>query len=177
MVMIPGILTAAGGLFLFLWYRTVAGLPSGVQPSFVRSPLFKWGFPPLSLAAFAVGICLVAAVSPWWGAVALAAAVLLAAAVVRFDRHSAQMRVVYDHYRRVREENPDIDEIEALFHTVRRRYPKWQDDRVVALAAGKNIKELILLIIVQENGINPLSDWDLYRSLRQKASRITGLPE
>jgi hypothetical protein len=172
-----GILTVAGGFFLFLWYRTVAGLPAARQPAYVRPSLFKWGFPALSLLIFLMGLYLVALISPWRAAAVVAVATVLAAIFVRFDRHSADMRLIFAHYGRIREANPGMEDIEVLYHTARWRYPERGHDRLVEMVAGKNIKDLTLLMLAQENGINPLVDWELYRSLRAKASRVTGVRE
>jgi hypothetical protein len=72
----------------------------------------------------------------------------------------------------VRRANPDMEEIEVLFQTAAWRYPKWSHDRLVELVAGKTIEDLILLMILSEYDINPISDWELYRNLKAKAAKI-----
>jgi hypothetical protein len=167
-----GIMTAAGGLFLFLWYRTIAGLPIKQQPLFIRPALFKWGVPAISLLVFASGILLMTAVNPILAVSAAAVSGLLAFLIIRFDRYSANMRLIHDHYCRVRRANPDMEEIEVLFQTAAWRYPKWSHDRLVELVAGKSVEDLLLLMILNEYGINPISDWELYRTLKAKAAQI-----
>jgi hypothetical protein len=167
-----GIMTVAGGLFLFLWYRTVAGLPVRQQPQFSRPAVFKWGVPAVSLAVFATGMYLLAEVSRGQAAIAAGAAALVMFLVIRFDRYSANMRLIHDHYSEVRRANPEMEEIEALFLTAAWRYPKWSHDRLVELVAGKSIEELVLLMILNEYEINPISDWELYRTLKAKAAGI-----
>ena len=172
-----GALTAAAGLFLFLWYRTVVSLPAKVRPGFVLSALFKWAFPLLAGVVFVAGLYL-AALAGIVNVIAVAAAsALLGFLVLGLDRYSAQMRVIVSRYRDVREANPAMEEMEVLFRVAQWRYPTWGHDRLVELVAGKNIRELVLLILVQENGINPLQDWELYRTLRSRAARLTGLGE
>jgi len=167
-----GIMTASGGLFLFLWYRTVAGLPIKQQPHFIRPALFKWGVPGISLLVFASGLLLMATVNPILAAGAAAASGLLAFLIIRFDRYSANMRLIHDRYCRVRRASPDMEEIEVLFQTAAWRYPKWPHDRLVELVAGKTIEDLILVMILSEYDVNPIADWELYRTLKEKASRI-----
>jgi hypothetical protein len=169
---ILGIMTAAGGLFLFLWYRTIAGLPAKQRPPFLRPALFKWGIPAVSLLVFASGIVLMASVSLALAAGAAGVSGLLAFLIIRFDRYSASMRLIHDRYCRVRRSNPGMEEIEALFQTAAWRYPDWSHDRLVELVAGKNVEDLLLLMILNDYGINPLTDWDLYRTLKDKAARI-----
>jgi hypothetical protein len=172
MELLPGALTTAGGLFLLLWYRTLAGLPVRLQPSVVRRGPFKWGVPAAGLVVFAAGLYLLGCVAMWAAAAALALSGILGFSLLKFDRYSANMRLICDHYLGVREAHPDMPEIEVLFLTARWRYPTWSHDRILELVAGKDIQTLILLAVVNENKINPISDWELYRSLKAKAERI-----
>ncbi len=172
MLIIAGALSTAVGLFLFLWCRTLAGLPQKLQPRFVRFGLFKWGVPSAGATVFAAGLFLLAQAGPAPVSVGAVLSVLAALALVRFDRYSATMRIIHDHYVRIRRVHGGMTEPEALFLTARWRYPDWSEDRVLELIAGKNIESVILLMIIQENGIHPISDWELYRSLRAKAARI-----
>jgi hypothetical protein len=167
-----GIMTVAGGLFLFLWYRTVAGLPVKQRPQFSRPLVFKWGVPAVSISVFAAGIYLLAEVGWSQAAIAAGAAALVTFLIIRFDRYSATMRLIHDHYRKVRRANPDMEEIEALFQTAAWRYPKWSHDRLLELVAGKTIEELVLVVVLNEYEINPISDWELYRTLKAKAALI-----
>ena len=47
------------------------------------------------------------------------------------------------------------------------------DPDSLELVAGKDIAGLILVMLVSENKINPISDWELYRTLKLKVARIT----
>ncbi len=170
-----GILTLIGGLFLFLWYRTVVSFPVKRQPLFIHSLAFKWGIPLISAATFTSGLYQIAAADRWLAGIVLGSALLLSFLIMKFDRYSAEMRVIYGRYRTLREANPDMQEIEVLFHTARWRYPSWPHDRIVELVAGKDIVSLMLLMLINENKINPISDWELYRSLKTKATRIAGV--
>ncbi len=174
MLIVLGIMTATGGLFLFLWYRTVVGLPQKLQPQFIRPYLFKWGVPGVSFAVFASGLFLLASVHLSLAAAAVFVAVGLVYLISRLDRYSADMRIIRDRYLEIRETNNGLPDKEALLQTARWRYPDWSHDRLVELVAGKDIEGLTLLMILNEHGINPLSDWELYRSLKAKAARILG---
>lgn len=167
-----GIITAAGGLFLFLWYRTVVALPRKKQPNFILSPGFKWGVPAISLGLFASGIILVLALSLRAGLLTVAIAGVLAFLTIRLDRYSAEMRVICYQHREIRRADPGLGEMEILYEIARRRYPAWSHDRLVELVAGKDLKSLVLLIAVNENEINPIADWELYRGLKAKAAEI-----
>jgi hypothetical protein len=170
-----GAMIAAGGLFLFFWYRTIAGLPRKMQPPFSRPAIFRWGVPAASLLVFGIGTVLLGIISPVAAVISLAISALLAVLLIKLDRYSANMRVIYDHYREVGVANPGMEEAEVLFHTARWRYPGWSHDRLVELVAGKDIEHLLLLMLIQEYEINPIQDWELYRTLKIKAARIAGL--
>jgi hypothetical protein len=174
MLILSGGAAVLCGLFLYLWNRTLASLPETRRPPWAQAGPFKWGVPAAALILFLTGILLLAQAGVRWAASGLAAAALAAYALIRFDRYAAHMRVIHARYRSIREAGPDIDEGMALYLTARWRYPDWERDRLVELVAGKNIESLILLMIIRENGVNPISDWNLYRSLREKASRIAG---
>jgi hypothetical protein len=169
-----GLMTALGGLFLFLWYRTIVSLPVKKQPMFIHPAFFKWGIPASGAAMFAAGLYMLLPAGPRLLAGVLAAAVLLTVLILKFDRYSAEMRIIRDQYRTIRAGNPAMDESEVLFLTARRRYPEWTHDRIVELVAGKDIESLVLLMLINEHQINPLSDWELYRSLKAKAARVVG---
>jgi hypothetical protein len=177
MLTIMGAMTAGSGLFLFLWYRTVVSLPLQRQPLFIRPVAFKWGIPLLSLLLFAAGMVLLASVSPWAALSAAAGAGLLAFLLLKFDRYSAEVRAIHHHYSRVRQANAGLEEPDALYLTAQWRYPDWEHDRLVELVAGKDIQGLILLILIQENNINPIGDWELYRKLKQAVADKAGAKE
>ncbi len=172
MFMMLGAMTATGGLFLFLWYRTVVSLPVRQQPLFIHPKAFKWGVPLISLLLLATGLFLLSAVDLWLGAACAGIAALLVFLVWKFDRYSADIKVIHDHYLRIRDAHPVMGDIEVLFYTAQWRYPDWTHDRLVELTAGKDIQSLILLMLIRENKINPISDWELYRSLKEKIARI-----
>jgi hypothetical protein len=80
--------------------------------------------------------------------------------------------MICNHYSRLRQANPDLEEAEVLFRTAQWRYPEWSHDRLVEMTAGKDIGSLILLMLVSEHDINPIQDWELYRSLKTKVADI-----
>jgi len=172
MLTILGIMTVAGGLFLLFWYRTLVSLPVNQQPQFIYPAVFKWGIPILGVLICALGLFLLLEVRLWMGMAVFAVAAMLAALLIRFDRHLANMRLIHDRYCKIKESNPDMDDQEVLYHTAQWRYPDWSHDRLVELVAGKGIEGLLLLMVITENKVNPISDWELYRSLKTKAASI-----
>jgi hypothetical protein len=169
-----GILFTAVGLFLFLWYRTVVALPEATRPAGVRRRPFKWGIPVLSACFFLTGIFLLAREGIWPALGGLAGSVTLAFIQIKYDRYTAAMRIIVDQYRKIGARQPNMEELELLYLTAKWRYPDWSHDRLLELVAGKDIESLILLMLLNENKINPITDWELYRSLREKAAAVVG---
>jgi len=172
LVVIMGAMTLAGGVFLFLWYRTVVALPASRQPRFIHAAGFKWGVPAINLLLAGSGLFLLGQAR--MGAVVAGAAgsVLVVFLFLRFDRYSAVARIIFDRYCRIRRANPGMEDMEVLFHTARWRYPSWDHDRLVELVAGKDIEALILLMLISENTINPITDWELYRTVKRCVTRV-----
>src|SRR5262245_19256585 len=150
----------ASAVCLFLWYRTVVSLPVARQPDFIAVPAFKWGVPALALLLFLGGVYLAALVGAMIAVAAGLVALALSAAAIRFDRYTAAMKLIHDRYRRIREHNPGMLEPEVLYHVAEWRYPRYSEDRLVELVAGKSIESLLLLMVIQDNKINPISDWE-----------------
>jgi hypothetical protein len=173
-LLLSGLAFSLLGLALGLWYRNVVGLPVRRIPSWTRPMAFKWGIPALSLLLYLGGLAQLAAIKIVL--VLSVSGVTLAAGFVllRFDKYSADMKSVYYTYSHIRKANPWMEESEVLFRTAERRYPEWSEDRLLELAAGKSIEGLMLLMMVQENGINPLADWELYRTLKRRAAAVAG---
>ena len=169
-----GFAASFGGLFLILWQNAVVSLPGARRPRFSYGPGFRWGLPTAGLLLFSVGICLLSRINPWLAAAQSAVCALALFLVLHFDRYTAEARNVYHLYREIRRAHPSMEEFEVLFHTAAWRYPSWSQDRLVELVAGKDIEGLILLMLVQENRINPLSDWGLYRALKKRTARVAG---
>jgi hypothetical protein len=142
-----------------------------------HSPAFKWGVPAAGLILYMTGLWLMSRAGLTPALFGLAVSLLAGFLVIRLDRYAALMRVICSRYRSIRRERPDLDDTMALYLTARWRYPEWAHDRLVELVSGKDIEALILLIAIRENGVNPISDWDLYRSLKEKAARIAGSEE
>ncbi len=172
MLILLGLMTASGGAFLFLWYRTVVCLPLKRQPFFVRTILFQRCAPALSLAVFGAGLTLIGSENLPAAGTTAALCLLAGYLILRFDRYSATMRIICSRYTELRERNPELEQMELLFHLARWRYPQWSHDRLVELVAGKDFENLLLLMIVQENEVNPLQDWELFRQLKSKVARI-----
>jgi hypothetical protein len=80
--------------------------------------------------------------------------------------------MIFGHYSRLRQANPGMEEAEVLFRTAHWRYPDWSHDRLVEMTAGKDIGSLVLFMLISEYDINPIQDWELYRSLKTKVAAI-----
>lgn len=171
-IVLIGCLLTGSGVFLALWYRTVVGLPLRRRPRFLSIRAIRWGVPAVAVAAFFGGQVFLYSQGLRFLLITLCVVGLFAFLVLRFDNYSVEARNIYDVFKKIRDANPAMQDLEVLFRTAERRYPQWSQDRLLELVAGKDIESLILIMLVQENEINPLSDWGLYRGVREKVSRI-----
>jgi hypothetical protein len=174
MFILLAVLVGITGLFATLWYRTLVGLPASRRPRYSSHRLFKWGVPLGAVSFLMLSFYIIGKKSITALIVFVVGSAVSAACVLRFDRYSAEMRLIYDKYRNISAANPAMEEIEVLFHTAEWRYPAWNQDRLLELVAGKDVEALMVLMMMHENGINPLSDWHLYRRLRARAAGIAG---
>jgi len=82
------------------------------------------------------------------------------------------MRVIYDDYVDLKRQNPGGSEFDLLFSIVKFRYPRWSEDRKMEICAGKDIKQLVLLLVILEYEIHPLNDMSLYERLKARAENL-----
>ena len=165
-------LLAATGCFLIVWTNALKRLSLAQRPRFSRRPLFVWGVPMLggllAILGFAVAL---RRNLPWTTAIA-ALCFLLGWLVLRHDQYSAMMRVIYDDYVSLKRQNPGGSEFDLLFSIIKFHYPRWSEDRKMEICAGKDIKQLVLLLVILEYEIHPLNDMPLYERLKARAENL-----
>jgi hypothetical protein len=59
---------------------------------------------------------------------------------------------------------------------VKSRRPRWNEDRIMEFCAGKDIKQLVLLMLITEYEIHPLNDMRLYETLKTKVEVLAPRP-
>jgi hypothetical protein len=101
MSILLGVLVGINGLFATLWYRTLVGLPASRKPRYVFYPLFKWGVPLGAVSLLLFSCYVIGNKSITTLIVFVVASAVSAACVLRFDRYSAEMRLIYDRYRNI----------------------------------------------------------------------------
>jgi hypothetical protein len=136
------------------------------RPAFSRAPWFSLGVPLLGLLVFFLGFGLAIHRSWLWGGVSVAITLALGALLLRHDQYSAGARILFDDYLRLKKENPTSSDFDLLYSIVKVRRPHWKEDRVMELCAGKDIRQLVLLLLVIEYDVHPLNDMRLYERLK-----------
>ncbi len=107
-----------------------------------------------------------------WGSLSLAVGLLLGWLLIRHDQYSAMVRILYDDYLGLKKQNPQSHEFDLLFSIVKSRYPRWNEERIMEVCAGKDIRQLALLLAVIEYEIHPLNDMRLYEGLKLKVDEL-----
>ena len=103
-----GIISAGAGVFLLLWYRTVVMLPVARQPHIIHRRMFRLGVPALGGSLCCCGFALISISSLVLAATTCFAGLVFAFLVIRFDRYTASMRMIYGQYGNIRTENPEM---------------------------------------------------------------------
>jgi hypothetical protein len=155
------------GAFLVVWPISIRRLSVAQQPAFSRSAWFAvvplFGFL-LFLGGFGIAIR-----HSWlWSGIGLVTILALAALLFRHDQYSAMARILFDDYLTLKKENAGSSEFDLLYSIVKSRKPHWNEDRIMEFCAGKDIKQVVLLLLVLEYEIHPLNDMQLYQRLKMK---------
>ena len=167
-----GILIGITGCFLLVWALGLSHMSGAQRPRFSRLIWFRWLAPALGGTLALAGFGLAIQRNLRVGAVSFAVSLLLCWLLIRHDQYSAMITILYDDYFSLKKENPQATEFDLLFSIVKSRYPRWKEDRVLEVCAGKDIKQLVLLLVVIEHEIHPLNDMPLYEKLKAKAEQL-----
>jgi len=119
-----------------------------------------------------IGFTLAFQRSRLWAGLSLAGTVGLGWLVLQQDQYSAMMRILYDDYLTLKKQNPTSGEFDLLFSIVKSRYPRWTEDRKMEICVGKDIQQLVLLLVILEYEIHPINDMPLYERLKNKAQGL-----
>ena len=163
---------AVFGILICVWTITLARLPVAQRPRFSWSLWFRIGFPLLGGALTTVGSILAMRQDLWKGGLGVVVALLLSWLLLRHDKSTAMIRLLFEDYFNLKKENPQVAELDLLYSLVKCRRPQWSEDRILEACVGKDIKQLVLLLMIIEFNIHPLNDMRLYEKLKQRVERL-----
>jgi hypothetical protein len=138
------------------------------RPLFSRAAWFACGVPSLGIVLFVAGFGVALRQHPASALSTLAVMLMLGFLLFRHDPHSAMARILFDDYLALRKENPGSNDFDLFYSIVKSRRPRWNEDRIMEFCAGKDIKQLVLLLLITEYEIHPLNDMRLYEALKGK---------
>lgn len=162
------ILSGVLGGFLVAWPLSIRRLSMAQRPQFSKAAWFAWGVPWLGVGLFLAGFGVSLRENPAWGLATLAVTVSLGFLLFRHDPYSAMARILFDDYLALKKENPGSNDFDLFYSIVKSRRPRWNEDRIMEFCAGKDIKQLVLLLLITEYEIHPLNDMQLYEKLKGK---------
>jgi hypothetical protein len=166
------ILSGILGCFLLVWAVHLRRLSVAQRPRFSRQTWFRWGVPLLGIFLGLVGFGLAVRWSLLWGSISLILSAVLCWLLLQYDQYSAMIRILYGHYFDLKTGSPQAKEFDLLYSIVKSHRPRWREERVTEVCVGKDIKQLVLLLLVLEFEIHPLEDMRLYEGLK---ARVEGL--
>ena len=162
------ILSGVLGGFLIAWPLSIRRLSMAQRPPFSKAAWFAWGVPGLGIALFVAGFGAAFREHPASAISALAVMLMLGFLLFRHDPYSAMARILFDDYLALKKENPGSNDFDLFYSIVKSRRPRWNEDRIMEFCAGKDIKQLVLLLLITEYEIHPLNDMRLYEALKGK---------
>jgi hypothetical protein len=162
------ILSGVLGGFLIAWPLSIRRLSMAQRPLFSRAVWFAWGVPGLGFVLFVAGFGVALHEQPSLGISALAVMLTLGFLLFRHDPYSAMARILFDDYLALKKENPGSNDFDLFYSIVKSRRPRWNEDRIMEFCAGKDVKQLVLLLLITEYEIHPLNDMRLYEALKGK---------
>jgi len=107
-----------------------------------------------------------------WGTLGLALVLGLGVLVVFHDQYTATIKILFDDFLRLKRENSEATDFDLLYSIVKSRKPFWTEDRVIEMCVGKDIKQLVLLLLLVEYQIHPLDDMALYERLKREVGKL-----
>lgn len=170
------ILSGVLGGFLVAWPLSIRRLSMAQRPLFSKATWFAWGVPALGAVLFLTGIGVALRERPALGISALAVMLVLGFLLFRHDPYSAMARILFDDYLALKKENPGSNDFDLFYSIVKSRRPRWNEDRIMEFCAGKDIKQLVLLLLITEYEIHPLNDMRLYEALKGKVEILAPRP-
>ena len=166
------ILAGILGCFLLGWSINLRRMSVAQRPRFSRQPSFRFSAPLLGGGLGLAGFGLAIQRSLLWGGLSCAISFILCWLLLKHDRYSAVIRILYDDYLTLKKQNPQSKEFDRLFSIVKSRYPRWSEDRMMEICAGKDIRQLVLLLLLIEYEIHPLNDMRLYEKLKARVDEL-----
>jgi|SRR5262245_28618798 len=162
------ILSGVLGGFLVVWPLSIRRLSVAQRPRFSRSVLFTLGVPGLGMVLGFAGFGVALRQNLGWGIFALAVILVLGVLLLRHDPYSATARILFDDYLTLKKKNPGSSDFDVFYSIVKSRRPRWNEDRIMEFCVGKDLKQLVLLLLITEYEIHPLDDMQLYETLKRR---------
>jgi len=160
------------GCFLLVWAAHLRRLSAARRPRFSRQTWFRWGVPLLGVLLGLVGFTLAVRWNLLWGSISLMLSLVLCWLLLQYDQYSAMIRILYDHYFDLKTGSPQSNEFDLLCSIVKSHRPRWPEERVAEFCVGKDIKQLVLLLMVLEFEIHPLQDMRLYEGVKARVDSL-----
>jgi len=166
------ILSGVLGGFLVVWPMSIRRLSVAQRPRFSRSVSFSLGVPTLGVVLGIAGFGVALRQNPGWGIFTLAAMLVLGVLLLRHDPYSATARILFDDYLTLKKENSGSTDFDVFYSIVKSRRPRWNEDRIMEFCVGKDLKQLVLLLLITEYEIHPLDDMQLYETLKKRVEEL-----
>jgi len=164
--------TGVGGAYLLIWAFNIRRAATAQRPRFSSTIWFQWGIPAIGFSFLLIGFGWAMNRNLLWGTFGLALVLGLGVLVVFHDQYTATIKILFDDFLRLKRENSEATDFDLLYSIVKSRKPFWTEDRVIEMCVGKDIKQLVLLLLLVEYQIHPLDDMALYERLKREVEKL-----
>jgi hypothetical protein len=167
-----GLIGGLTGALVCVWLLSLRRLSIAQRPKFARTVWFQRGSILAGTFLVVSGFLLALRQNLFAGGLLLTGCLVLCALLLRYDQHAAMVRIIYDDYLSLKKDNLGATQYDLLYSIVKSRQPQWSDDRILEICAGKDIRQLILLLLVLEFEIHPLQDMRLYERMKSQVETL-----
>lgn len=167
-----GLIGGIAGALVCVWLFSLRRLSVAQRPRFARTVRFQRGFLLAGTILAVSGFLLALRQNLFAGGLLLTGCLVLCALLLRYDQHAAMVRIIYDDYLSLKKDHAGATEYDLLYSIVKSRQPRWSEDRILEICAGKDIRQLILLLLVLEFEIHPLQDMRLYERMKSQVEAL-----
>lgn len=165
------IFIGSAGAYLLLWRFNIQRLATAERPRFSGTAWFRWGTPAIGFIFLLLGFGWTMCRSFTLGILSLGVVLSLGVLLIFYDRYRATIKILFEDYSRLKRENPGATDFDLLYSIVKSRKPYWTEDRVIEMCVGKDIKQLVLLLLLVEYQVHPLDDMALYERLKREVEK------
>jgi hypothetical protein len=167
-----GLIVGLAGALVCVWVLSLRRLSAAQRPKFARTVWFRWGILLAGTFLAVSGFLMALRQNPFVGGLLLMGCLVFCALLLRYDQYAAMARIIYGDYLSLKKDHPGATDYDLHYSIVKSRQPRWSEERILEICAGKDIRQLTLLLLVLEFEIHPLQDMRIYERIKSQVEAL-----